>query len=445
MPGSGPGFWHEDCFPDVQLDRKEPFTVEKHLFVPSRNTIPPEFGQMGVKMALAASTLVSSVQLGQPALKRATRYSVSVRNTGTHAVQTASALVRQGSSSVFQSPDWLAAFLDTIGSARKLEFFQIEVSDRSGRNILILPFVSRECRGFRVLEMPDFGLADYVAPLVADRFRASPRMMRRIWSQVRLLLPPADLVRFVKMPAEIGGIANPLLGLDGVRRSALSAWGVPLGPAETIWNSAIPCEKRRRDLDARWRKFNKRGKVTFETATDPGMIDLFFDELCRQRAERFGPLGFPNALDHAEVRAFYRALLDARSGPAPAVVQALRVDGTIVAAGYGVIGNGAYHMIFPTFQAEGWRNYSPGLHLFRKSMQWAAEQGLTYYDFTVGAESFKRDFGACERQLWERYEALSMRGLGAVAGLALKHFARTHPRLSRAVRAARSLVTRKGA
>lgn len=396
-------------------------------------------------MSFAATYLANSLLVRSNPRNRHSRYSVAIRRDAAQALPVASALADDGAATVFQSPQWIAAFLSTIGKARNVAYFQVEVRDRkSGLNALIIPLILRQRRGYRILEMPDFGLADYVAPMVADGFRPTPRAMRRIWAQVRPLLPPADLVRFVKMPAMAGSVPNPLLGLSCVRRSQASAWGVPLPAAENAWESTLSCAKRRADLDARWRKLNKRGAVTFETAGSPDEIDRFFAELCRQRAERFSQFSFPNSLDHAEIRDFYRSLLEIRSGPSPAIIQALRVDGLIVAVGYALIGNGAYHMIFPTFQAEGWRNYSPGLHLFRKSMQWAAGQGLTYYDFTVGAEGFKRDFGAREHALHERYEALSLAGLGPVAWLAVKHFIKERPRLLGAVQAVRSLFSRKG-
>ena len=112
------------------------------------------------------------------------------------------------------------------------------------------------------------------------------------------------------------------------------------------------------------------------------------------------------------------------------VIQALLIDGEIIATGYGHVGNDAFHMIFPTFMADKWRNYSPGRHLFRKSMAWAAGQGLSYYDFTVGAEGFKRDFGSSEMQLFERYQALTLPGVLPIACIASRRFIKGSPRLA---------------
>ncbi|HRJ68744.1 MAG TPA: GNAT family N-acetyltransferase [Beijerinckiaceae bacterium] len=372
-------------------------------------------------------------------------FTVAVRRDVGHAVAVAARLLQGGSATVFQSAVWVEAFARTVAAERGCAFFMVEVrATESGRPVMLLPFLLRERRGFRLLEVPDFGLADYVAPMFARGFDPDRQTMHRIWAQVRAVLPKADVVRFVKMPGEVGGRVNPLVRLSGTRCSSLTAWGVDLGPVETIWRDAIACDKRRADLDARWRKLNKRGVVEFRTASTEADADAFFETMVQQRSERFRALNFPNALDKPEIRDLYRSLLRPGEPASPAVVQALLVDGRIVATGYGLVGNGAFHMIFPTFQAETWRNYSPGLQLFRKSMEWSARKGLRYYDFTVGSEGFKRDFGAREQPLFERYEALSFAGLLPVGYVALHRFIRTQPWLASLLRAVKSMFMSGG-
>ena len=56
--------------------------------------------------------------------------------------------------------------------------------------------------------------------------------------------------------------------------------------------------------------------------------------------------------------------------------------------------------------------------------------GFTYFDFTIGAESFKRDLGATERPLFEKMVALSPRGLPLIMSSHLKRVARHSPRVA---------------
>lgn len=373
---------------------------------------------------------------------RRTRFSVVVRHDPASAVAAAEQLLAGGGSTVFQSSGWVEAFTRTIATARGCTFFQVEVRESvTGRLAMLLPLLLRERNGLRLIEFPDFGLADYVAPVIAEGFNPGRRAMNRIWAQVRDVLPRADLIRFVKQPAFLAGRANPLIKLGGTERGDQTAWGVDLAPAGSVWRDAFLCDKRRADVDARWRKLNKRGVVTFKTASTDEEADKFFAAMVEQRAARFRTLNFANALDKPEIRAFYRSLLRPDDPASPAVIQALLIDGQVIATGYGLVGNGAFHMIFPTFQADTWRNYSPGLHLFRKSMEWSAQQGLGYYDFTVGAEGFKRDFGAQPQPLFERYEALSYTGLLPVSYVALRRFIKTRPQLASFLCAMKSKLT----
>jgi CelD/BcsL family acetyltransferase involved in cellulose biosynthesis len=374
-----------------------------------------------------------------------TVYAVSLRRDLDQAMTEAAWLMRDGRATVFQTPAFVSQWARTIGAARGTEFFLLEVRERaSGRLVMLMPLVRRRAGGVIMIETPDFGLADYVGPLVSRDFSPTRRAMGRIWQQARAAVPPADIIRFVKMPARIAGKPNPLLRLAGIKPSSMTAWGAPLAAADTVWRNSVACAKRRADLDARWRKLNKRGRVEFRTARSLNEVEAFYGAMCAQRSERFATLNFPNCLAKPEIRRFYRSLLGSGEPGAPAVIQALTIDGEIIATGYGLVGNDAFHMIFPTFKAEGWRNYSPGMHLFRKSMEWSAGEGLTYYDFTVGAEGFKRDFGAREAPLYERYEALSARGLAALGWIETRRFIKGQPRLARFLCSLKSKMSFKG-
>ena len=54
---------------------------------------------------------------------------------------------------------------------------------------------------------------------------------------------------------------------------------------------------------------------------------------------------------------------------------------------------------------------------------WAAASGLAEFDFTIGSEAYKFDFGVATERLWELRASLRLRGALMLAVLRLRHWA----------------------
>jgi len=330
------------------------------------------------------------------------------------------ALERDGCGTVFQNFDAFAAWTQHIAPAHAISWHVMIVRDRRrGRLVMILPLCLRMQDGLRVIEGADLEVSDYIAPVMGADFYPSTAEVSAIWGEARKLLPAADLIRLSKMPAMLGLTPNPLLRLSNVRPFRLSNFRMRLDGGPPTWAERMP-EKLRGELGARRRKLSKRGRITFRTAETAAESLRFFDVMVAQRAERCRTMGRGNILADARYQAFYRDLLRPGATGAAAVMQVLMLDDEIIATGYGLRQGADFLMIFPTFVAQTWRNYSPGLQFFMESMQWAADQGCSTYDFTIGAESFKSDFGAEEALLYEYLSAASWRGVPMILARGLR-------------------------
>lgn len=342
---------------------------------------------------------------------------------------------RTGQSTVFQSAAWLKTWIDTIGLPRGCDIIAAEVRDAASRQpLFLLPLVRRKARALTLIELPDFGMADYGGPIYSPNFRPEREVMRALWRQIVAALPPADVLRIGKIPPKINNRINPLMHIRGIRRHVQSAWGTQLSAPPLDFSALGMPKKRVRELNNRFRRLQEVGPVAFRTAETAEEADRFFAAMCAQRAKRFAERGRPNALERQDIRDFFRALLKPGADDAPAVIQALIVGDEIVATGYGLRAPGAFHMIFATFEDGRWRPLSPSLQHFRLSMEWAARSGIGYYDFTLGSETYKAELGAREVPLFEIYRPLSARGRLATAVLGAKRAVRNHPGLARFLR-----------
>ncbi len=332
-----------------------------------------------------------------------------------------------GHASVFQSWAVFHAWATHIAPSEFATWFVIAVEDQtSARPLLLLPLSVKREGALKIIEGADLGVSDYFAPVIAAGFQPSESEMRRLWDDVRDAIPAGDILRLSKMPAMIGGVRNPLLDLHNVNGMRLSAAGVALDSNWQQWASDHIESKLLADMAARTRKLSKRGTVTFEVASEPQRALELFEHMSTQRAERHVAMARPNILARTSFAAFYKSLLSGGETGSPAIMAALSIDGEVIATGYGLVHDRRLHMIFPTFKGDRWRNYSPGMQLFLKTMEWAATNGMTYFDFTIGSEQFKFDLGAREMPLYEKLVALSPRGLRHAMLERLKRITRRH-------------------
>lgn len=337
-----------------------------------------------------------------------------------------------GDATVFQTFELVRAWVGNIAEPAEARWLAVALHDAmTGAPLLILPLMHSEYFGLKVIECADLGIADFNGPAVARGFVPSATDMASYWETLKAALPPADLVRLSKLPARFGRARNPLMLLPNVHPMKLSNWKADLDRDFASWLESNVPEKLRADLAARRRKLGKRGAIAFRIAETEEEVDRLFSQLLTERRERFEALGRRDLLADQHCRDFYRSLIRPGDPKSLAVMQALTVGGEIVATGYGLVHNEAFHMIFPGFAGRGWRNYSPGLQLFLASMEWAASCGLKHYDFTIGDEGFKRDLGAEEHLLYEKLSALSSRGRRAVYVDRLRRFVRRNPMLAR--------------
>ena len=336
-------------------------------------------------------------------------------------------LETDGHATIFQTWAVFQAWVRHAAERQGLTWVVIGVMRGETTPLMLLPLVVRRSNGLQIIEWADLGVSDFNGPVVARSFHPTAREMQRIWNRILDALPAGDLLHISKMPKFVTGQKNPLLSLPGVHRSSLSAYGTALDGDWNAWAKATIEPKLLKDIAARTRKLEKRGKVEFYVTSEAEQSTPSFDVMCAQRAQRHAAMQRQNILAQPGYRAFYQALFASAQGSGPALIARLTIDGDIIATGYGLADGKAFHMIFPTFKADGWRNYSPGLQLFVRTMQWAAENGYTYFDFTIGGESFKLGLGATERPLYEKAVALSPRGLPFVMANRLKRVVRASP------------------
>ena len=260
----------------------------------------------------------------------------------------------------FQTLEWCERLYAGPGVACGAEPWIVLVRDaRTGVDIALLPLARQKRGGLRIVTFADFGLCDYVAPMVAKEGGPDAGRMARLWPEIVNALPETDLVHFDKIVVDFGEWDNPLIGLAPLREMTFATHMTPLPESWADYERMLS-RRTRHILRNRKRKLEAKGTLKLLVVRGGEEAVRLFTILRRQRLERFAALDREDALRDDTIARFYSGLAQEGAGGLP-IISAIEVDGTIVATMLGLIRDERYYMLAVTFEDGGSRQSSPGL------------------------------------------------------------------------------------
>lgn len=347
-----------------------------------------------------------------------------------------SRMAESGGALPFQSREWLVPWSATIGRRAELDLLAVTVRDGDGEPVVGLPLVL-ERKGLRRIGFADGGLADYNGPVLGRDAPQNAAGAAKIWTALVRALPKADVIRFERMPAQIGTMANPLALLPRARPATVGGLDLRLIGSYAEWRQALP-RRYRMELGRCARRFEALPGARFERVREMG--SSAFDALEQLQRERVDALEMPYVLDEPDARAFYRRLAADLSGGA-GVLTTLVANGGIVAALFGLRSGSRYIMLRIGADAA-YARMSPARHLITQTMEALRAEGVEYFDFGLGDYAYKRKLGALPIDLFDLVAARSPFGVAEATAFRLKARLRTHVRIHATAKRLHGLLRR---
>lgn len=311
----------------------------------------------------------------------------------------------------FQHPGWLSAWYANMAAGPDVTPLIACVDDaRTGAPAMVLPLVLRREGVLRVIEFADGGITDYNAPMPGPAAPRDAAAASAVWQALCRALPPADLIRFTKMPRRLGRAPNPLALLPGARTQKLCGNVLTIDQSWDDWHWSLE-RTFRKELERSWRVFQRYPDARFRRITDPAEAGRILSVLEAQQRARIHELGLPYGLDAPPVARFYRDLLARGLPDGYAVLTALTSEDAVVAALLGIRDGTSYAMVRLSTGGAAWKACSPGRLLIERTMAHMHEQGCRAFDFTIGSYAYKRRFGVTPILLMEYEQALSWRAM----------------------------------
>lgn len=343
---------------------------------------------------------------------------------------------RHGTCYAFQSYPWLSHWYTCLGRPAGIVPCLVSVEDAAGGLLLFLPLAIEKRRGLSRLVWLGGELTDYNAPILGPALAPFCREVPfpALWAWIKTQLPSFDVVHFTRQPESIEGEANPMLELGRIPHPR-SAHAVRLPGA---WDELYgrTCSTKTRQTDRRKeRRLGDFGEVVFEPAVAAERAGPILEAMFAFKRRRYQRMGARDLLARPGFREFYAGLAgDGRGGPS-VQLSALTVGGQVAAVHWGLVSRGRFYYLMPAFDEDGYGGTSPGAVLYRRLLQWACENGLHTFDFTVGDEPYKERWCDLAMPLWDHVEPNGAAGRIYVAQAAAVRRARSlvlaHPALAR--------------
>lgn len=297
-------------------------------------------------------------------------------------------LYERADATAFQDPRWLARFYRDLVPHRGAEPVFITGRAADGALIFVLPLTLRTVSGCRLLEAADLGVCDYCAPVVDRAWIDWLRTHRDLHAEIAAALPAHDVLRIRNIRDEFRS-AWALFFKAAAKRLDFSAHEAALDNDYATWRSEALTKSFTKYLNRRKNRFLKSGTVELTRLDDPAQITAAIDALATLRLGRFDG----DMIQQEPVHAFYAGIAADSARDDFAATYALTFDDAPVGYVFGVTANGRFHYLLIGCDYEQYGRHSPGLVMYDMIIEDWIKAGGTVFDFTIGDEAFKADFG----------------------------------------------------
>ena len=323
----------------------------------------------------------------------------------------------------FQSFDWLARWQRHIGSRRGTRPAVVLGRDAGGQLLFILPLALQRRYLVRRLCWLGGDLCDYHAPILGQRVRAhlGTEGFPPVWHDVLALLRTSprfrfDVVDLEQMPETVGGQLNPFVDLAVTLHPSGAHIATLTGDWETFYagkRSAANRKSERKKL----KQMGERGAIAVAEVSGPEALHTM-DVLIAQKSRTLARMGVENFFARPGYREFFLDLAADPSLSGLIHVGRMTVGATIAATSFGLIHRGCYCLMLSSYDDGELARFGPGRAYLHELLRRAIGRGLGYFDFTVGDESYKREWSDLELRLYDHTAAATMRGLPVAAATA---------------------------
>jgi len=311
----------------------------------------------------------------------------------------------------FQSIEWATKWYTTIGITLKLQLCFVHLMDENGKSLMFLPWAIKRKNAISYLIWIGEHFADYQAPVLCKNFYNETKQIDfvEIWASIISKLPHFDAMHFKAIPEIIGSQRNPLLSLN-LKHHLENSYSTLIDRSWNEFYSQKVKKRIRSDSRRQLKRLSKLGHIKFIISSNSSEATTIVDALISQRRSLCRETGRRDMFRCKSVRDFYCQSAIARNDKGFVQVAALQLDDQLLATHWGIVLGKRFYYLMPSYEGGSWKTYSTGRLLLEYLLEWAFNNQLECFDFTVGGEQYKNDWCNQEMKLYELICAMNCKG-----------------------------------
>lgn len=300
---------------------------------------------------------------------------------------------------VFQDLRWLRPWYESFRVVGVTPLIAVVTEGYEGASVenvsnvaLVLTLIRRTKYLLPLVEFADRGVTDYNLPIAGPRAPQTGPDVQALMSALQKALRPFALLWLAKMPRELNGQLNPLARLEASVVPKLVAYNLPL-PADGTGFLRGFGKKKRTEIERVGRALDALGENHFGTATNRRERERVLELIQQAQRVRVPRKGYRYILEQPGYRQFYEALaLDPRTADV-VVISAIWLADRPVAGLLGVRRDDRFIALrIGVGDEPEIMRLGLGKVLLMRTAEWAIEEKLRVFDFSIGSSSLKAWF-----------------------------------------------------
>ncbi len=316
----------------------------------------------------------------------------------------------------YQTFEWCQAWQKKIGVRSNIQPVIIIGKSAEGEALFILPLQIRKRFGFAVLEWLTQPENNYGQGLFCNSFDEKDWQIWFDKNMVAVLarVPNYDLATLINMPDRVLGRVNPLSTLNTFV-SADQSFLTRLQPNFEKLQEAKRTSRSISKIRRRDERLAELGHLEVQISTRGQIALTSLKEALQHKEFQLAELGV-HQFATQDLNTFFGDLVEKADEPNAALhIFRLQQSGKTISALVGASYAGTFWLMILSMSRDGPLQFSPGDYILRRSMAWACENNLQYYDFGMGQSQYKEIWADEEVQLYNYFAAKTLKGLPLAA------------------------------
>ncbi len=313
-------------------------------------------------------------------------------------------LFMSSSATAFQHPEWLAPMYRKLAPQMNAEPITATVR-QAGKLIAVVPLMRLRRRGVKIVELADLGVTDYCAPVVRTDAHHAILEYERFSAKLRQLIAPCDILRIKSVRPEHASLIQHMTGIAPQQADFHSHEALLEAPYEQ-WRAASFGRSQLKNLDRKHRRFERLGDTELELVSDPPQARRAIAELRALRSGRFDD----DPIQKDSIHEFYAQVAATGCESGFSRTYRLTENGNTAGIVFGTCIKQRFNYLLIGCDYTKYSKASPGLLMYDRIMGDWIDAGGDIFDFTIGDEAFKADFGTRAIRITTFTKAVSITG-----------------------------------